>query len=79
MKGLLGAIVVVCAALSFSIATAQDFSTCSGNRDACVSGVKSRGGNPSLCISAYNKCMKTGVWDTGGGPNGRHLENVAKK
>ena len=64
---------------SVAVASAQDFTTCSGNRDACVAGVKARGANPSLCIAAYKTCMQTGIWDTGSGNFARHLTEVEKR
>jgi len=51
--------VIWCSAIS-----AHDLSTCSGNRDACLEGERSRGVVTNLCPMAYDYCMRTGKWDT---------------
>ena len=55
-------------------AGAQGISSCSGMRDYCVSatqGRSQRGVADGACLTTYESCMKTGVWDaTGSGRYG---------
>jgi len=55
---------VVPSSMWFSMASAHDLSTCSGYRDFCLEGERSRGVVTNLCPIAYDYCMRTGKWDT---------------
>jgi hypothetical protein len=76
MKLVVLSILSVAAVSGFlSKASAQDKTTCSGSRDACASGITARGVDTSVCMKAYNNCMKTGVWDTGS----RRMTGIVKR
>jgi hypothetical protein len=64
-------------------AGAQGITTCSGMRDYCVSATQGRslrGVADGACLSTYESCMKTGVWDaTGSGRYGIRKTGLQKR
>jgi hypothetical protein len=64
-------------------AGAQGITTCSGMRDYCVNGTQGRslrGVADGACLSTYESCMKTGVWDaTGSGRYGIRKTGLQKR
>jgi len=64
-------------------AGAQGITTCSGMRDYCTNGTQGRSLRnvaDGACLSTYEYCMKTGVWDaTGSGRYGIRKTGLQKR
>ncbi len=64
-------------------AGAQGITTCSGMREYCVNGTQGRSLRSvadGACLSTYESCMKTGVWDaTGSGRYGIRKTSLEKR
>lgn len=75
--------IAVALGVIFVVQDAVAQSTCSGIRNACLKGTQgrsSRGIGSTVCHSAYDQCMKTGIWDTTGyGSYGVKRTGLAKR
>jgi len=64
-------------------AGAQGITTCSGMRDYCTTATQGRSQRSvadGACLSTYEACMKTGVWDaTGSGRYGIRKTGLQKR
>jgi len=64
-------------------AGAQGITTCSGMRDYCTTATQGRSQRSvadGACLSTYESCMKTGVWDaTGSGRYGIRKSGLQKR
>jgi hypothetical protein len=67
MRTFLAGILVLSGTFSGAIAAQREVGprSCSQQRDSCVSYRLRRGpfGSEGLCVSVFNACMKSGVWD----------------
>jgi uncharacterized caspase-like protein len=54
-------------------------STCSGSLALCTHRTASRGVTNANCVTAFQVCMKTGIWDTTALPHGRYAAGKARR
>jgi hypothetical protein len=55
-----------------------DLKTCSANRSYCSAAAKKHGWTRPQCTEAFERCMRTGQWQTSG-QYGRTVRNVERR
>ena len=65
-------------ALAAGAVSAKELKTCSANKSYCDSWAKKKGWTQPQCAAAFERCMSTGEWHTGG-EFGRTVSNVERR